>query len=113
MLPHGETVTVHRPGGVDRWGQRLPGTRHTISGCGFGPSRGPGRASSEEVTEQANRVVTGLIMYAAHGADVGALDVVERADGTRWHVLGDPDRWSSPLTGWAAGVEVALERVTG
>lgn len=107
-LPYGETVTVERPGGTNRWGDTLPGTEHTSECWAFAP-----RTSSED-NEQANQVITGLTGYGPPGADVAAQDVIRRGDGTRWHVDGDIGQWGpSPLTGWHPGVEVALRRVTG
>lgn len=112
-LPHGETVAVNRRGGTDKWGQDLPGTQHTVGPCGFAPRTATGSRNSTEDNAQRNTVITGLTMYAPWGADITSQDVIVRGDGSRWHVEGDVGEWLSPLTGWRAGIEVALVRVSG
>lgn len=107
MYPHGETVTVERAGGTDQWGDPLPGTEFQRHGVAFAP-----RTSSEQ-NSQGNTVIVGLTMFDAYDADLRPTDVIRRADGRRYQVVGEPGPWRSPLTGWEAGVEVALERVTG
>jgi len=107
---HGESVTVLRPGTLDRYGDPVPGnpsTTHTIEGCAFAPR------SSTELHAQVNTVIVGLTMYAPSGADIKATDTIQRSDGTRWNVEGQPGVWSSPFTGWQPGIVAALERVTG
>jgi len=106
-FPHGETATVQRPGGETRYGDKLPGTEHTLTGCVFAPRE------STELHEFRNTVIVGLTMYAPAGADIRATDTVVRSDGTRWRVEGQPGVFTSPFTGWTPGVVVALERVTG
>lgn len=106
-FPYGETVTVIRTTRSARYGDTTDGTSFTLSGCGFAP-RG-----SSELEEQRVTVITGYTMYAPADADIRPTDVVVRESGTRWQVKGEPGYWVSPFTGWAAGIEVALERVTG
>lgn len=104
---HGETVTVTRPGGTSRYGDPLPGVDHVLDGVGFAPRY------STELTAQRSTVIVGLTMLADVGADVLPVDVITRANGKKYQVEGEPGEWISPLTGWHAGVEVALVRVTG
>lgn len=109
-----ETVTIERPGGTDKWGQKLPSTEHTSEGWGFAPTTGTGgQRSSTEDNYQHNTVIRVSTGYGPPDADVADQDVIRRADGTRWQVEGDPGRWRNPLTGWPAGTEVSLRRVTG
>lgn len=110
-LPYGVTLTVHRAT-RDDFGDPGPEITHTIGGCALAP-----RQSSEPVEAGRATVIVGLTAYLPHGADVRAADVVVpsagRWAGTRWKVEGDAGDWSSPFSGWTAGAEVALERVTG
>ena len=103
---------MHRPAGRDDFGNPLPGTRHTITGCVVAP-----RAGTETNAGVQQQVITGLAAYLPFGADIRAADIVELTEGrwagTRWNVVGEVGDWSSPFTGWRAGAEVALERVTG
>ncbi|MER5671156.1 hypothetical protein [Pseudonocardia alni] len=103
----GISVRVHRLAGVDRFGDRLPGTTHVVSGCALAP-----RTSSED-NPRGSTVIVGLTLYGPYGADIRAEDVVELEGGSRYEVVGEPGHWASPFTGWAPGCEVALERVTG
>lgn len=113
-MPHGETITVQRPAGTDRYGQPLPGTSHTIPGCGWAPRAAAtfGARSTEEHFQTA-QVSTDRVLYPPYGADIGPQDEVIFGDGTRWQVEGDPSSWRSPLTGHAPGMEVTLRRVSG
>lgn len=106
-FPFGETVTVQRPGGRDRYGDVSPGTEFNVEGVGFAP-----RYSNETNSDNRNTVITGLQMYVPIGIELRPTDVVVR-NGVKWRVQGLPGEWVSPLTGWKAGIEVALERVTG
>lgn len=102
----GETVTVSRPGGTNRYGDPLSATDHQLTGCVVAP------AGSDEQTDRADQVTTRLVVYADLDADVTAIDRLVRADGTRWQVVGEPDRYHSPFA--PDGVcEIHIERVTG
>lgn len=108
-FPHGVAVTVHRPGGVDQFGDPDPGsppTTHVLTGCAVAP-----RSTSENDARGAT-VIIGLSLYADHDADIGPADKVE-VDGVRYEVVGEPGRWRNPYTANKAGLEVALQRVTG
>ncbi|TDQ01249.1 hypothetical protein EV186_1021117 [Labedaea rhizosphaerae] len=102
----GETVTVSRPGGTNRYGDPLPATEHQVTGCVIAP------AGSDEQTDRQEQVTRRATVYADVDADVGATDRLVLADGTRWQVIGDPQRYRSPFA--PAGVcQVHIERVTG
>lgn len=104
--PFSETVTVSRPSGTDRYGDPLPATEHSLVGV-FAPG------SSGEATDREDQVTSLSAFYVADlNADVTAVDRLLRADGTRWQVAGDPERFSSPFV--PAGVcAVHMERITG
>lgn len=106
-LPFGQSVTVHRPGGTDRFGDRLAGTTHTVSGCAVAP------AGSSESYGRGETVTTGVALYGPYGSDIKASDVIELADGSRFEVVGEPAHWKSPFTALEAGMQVFVERVTG
>jgi hypothetical protein len=104
----GQTITVQRPSGVDRYGDTLPTTQHTIDGCVLAP------VSSAEVTDRADQVTTRMSVHVLNpDTDVVATDRVVLADGTRWAVVGDPDRFRSPFVANAGVCVIHLERVTG
>jgi hypothetical protein len=105
-FPFGQTVTVHRYA-LDRLGDRAETEHHTVAGCGFAP-----RVSTEN-TDRAEQVTATAELYTPTGADIGPQDVIELADGSRWEVTGDPQRWVNPLTGWHPGGVVLLTKVTG
>ncbi|MBP2341119.1 hypothetical protein JOF41_007373 [Saccharothrix coeruleofusca] len=115
-MNHTFTATIERPNSRDEWGDEQPGTTHQVPGCALAP-----RTSSER-EEQRDTVIVGLTLFAPHGADIQAQDLVRLpADrmvpaiyhDTVWRVQGEAGSWASPLTGWTPGVEIALERVTG
>ncbi|PRX95574.1 hypothetical protein [Allonocardiopsis opalescens] len=107
MFAHPITVTVRRPGARDRYGDPLPGTEHTVEGCAVYPR------TSTETAVTGTTVITGRTLLAPIGADIAPDDQVVLPDGSLWSVVGDTGPWSSPLTGWAPGLEAALERVQG
>ena len=102
----GETVTVSRPGGTNRYGDPLAATEHAVTGCVIAP------AGSDEQTEGQDQVTRQATVYADLDADVTAVDRLVLADGTRWQVVGEPQRYRSPFA--PQGVcQVKIERVTG
>lgn len=107
-LPYAEVVLVHRRGERDDFGQVGPTTTHSIGSVAFAPRR-----TTETNTATRNTVVYGLTAYMPFNANIRSSDVVERRDGSKWQVVGEPMRWRSPMTGWQPGCEVDLERATG
>ncbi|WP_027944032.1 hypothetical protein [Amycolatopsis taiwanensis] len=103
----GHTITVSRPAGVNRYGDPLPATEHTIGDCVLAPH------GSVEITERSDQVTTHLTVYTRVDADVTATDRVVLADGTRWQVSGEPQRWRNPFTDAGGVCQIDLERVTG
>lgn len=107
-----ETVTVERPGGVDRYGDPLTPTTRQLAGCVFAP-RSSNEGATQDGQPRPGAVTTGLTMYAPPGAGLDPVDVVVRTDGSRWQVEGDAGQWVNPFTGATPGIEVALTRVEG
>src|SRR5690606_21170912 len=74
LLPHGETVTIVRPGPPtqDEYGNDVPGTPVEIDvpGCGVAPR------TSSEITDARDTVIVGLTLYAPAGTDLRATDRV-------------------------------------
>lgn len=105
----GLAITVIRPGGVDKFGDPdgSPETTHVVAGCAVVP-----RGSSES-DNRGTTVITGLTLYAPYGADIGPADVILLPSGLRYTVQGEVGRWKNWHTGREAGLEVALQRVTG
>jgi hypothetical protein len=112
-FPFGTTITVHRTV-QDRYGNVTDTADHAVAGCALAPSSGSsGQSASTEDTDRRDTVIRGLVLYGPPGADIQATDVIELPDGTRWQVDGDTGSWTSPFSGWRAGVQVSLSRVTG
>ena len=99
-----QTVTVIR-GGVDRYGNPLPGTERQIDQCVVAPT----------ATSSAGGVMgwssTDYTLYPPSGADIRQGDQVRLADGTLWKVDGAPFAWGNPFTGTTPGGEVRIVRV--
>lgn len=114
-LPHGDTVTIVRPGAPtrDAYGNDVPGTPTEIqvAGCGISPRDSTGSASNE-ITDARDTVISGLTLYAPYGTDIRATDKV-RVGGQLYEVEGLPGSFRSPLTGSTGPVVAALELVTG
>jgi len=106
MLSGALTVTVHRSGGVNEFGDRQPGTAHHLHGCIVAPG------GSNESRQRGETVTSRAVVYAPCGADVRADDQLT-IGGLRYEVIGTPSRWASPASGTAYGVEIQAERVTG
>lgn len=105
------TIVIVRPtaGGLDRNNDPIPGvpTRIALPGAGCAP-----RSSTDMRDGGRDGAITGLTVYAPAGVDVRATDSVE-VDGDLYEIDGVPGHWTSPLTGWAAGVEIPLRKATG
>jgi hypothetical protein len=108
MSPFGITVEV-------LGGERdLDGDLHdeqpvgTITGAAFAPG------TSTEDNDRKSQVVTTGTLYVPPGAfPVTAQHRIRFPGGAVWTVDGAPGTWSNPLTGWSAGGEIRLRRVTG
>lgn len=114
-LPHGDTVTIVRPGAPTRdpYGNYIPGpaTEIPVPGCGVAPRDGTS-ASNNELTDARDTVITGLTVFAPSGTDVRATDKM-RVGGDLYDVVGLPGSFRSPFTASAGPVVVSLELVTG
>ncbi|WP_406122910.1 head-tail adaptor protein [Streptomyces canus] len=114
-LPHGDTVTIVRPGEPtqDAYGNDVPGapTEIPVPGCGVSPRDGTG-AGANELTDARDTVFSGLTIYAPYGTDIRATDRV-RVGGDLYDVVGLPGSFRSPFTGSTGPVVAALELVTG
>ncbi|WP_134663996.1 hypothetical protein [Amycolatopsis sp. CFH S0078] len=103
----GQTITVSRPAGTNRYGDPLPPAEHPVTDCVLAP------AGSTEDTDRADQVSSRVTVYTGLDADVTATDRVVLPDGTRWAVTGEPERYRSPFTTGAGVCVINLERVTG
>lgn len=70
----------------------------------------PGGGS--EQTQGRDSLIDQPAVYLPAGTDVRHIDAVVIGS-DRFEVDGEPQIWTSPLTGWAPGVEVRLRRATG
>lgn len=108
MAPFGVTVEV-------LGGERdLDGDLHdeqvigTIAGAAFAPG-----TSSEDNDRKAQVVAAGVLYVPPGSFPVTAQHRIRFPGGAVWTVDGTPGIWSNPLTGWSAGGEIRLSRVTG
>jgi hypothetical protein len=103
----GQQLTVSRPAGTNRYGDPLPATEHSLDDCVLAPG------GSSESTDRADQVTARMTVYAGLRADVLATDRVTLPDGTRWQVVGEPQRFLSPFTADYGVCVINLERMTG
>ena len=97
------------PGGVDKYGDRIPGdaSRLELDGCGVAP-----RYSNDLNEPGRNGVMIGLTVFAPFNTDIVNGDQVE-IDGALYDIEGDVGAWHQFMTGWNAGKEIALRRAEG
>lgn len=112
MFEDGEPVTWHRyrGGGTDRYGDPAPATFEDVvlERVGFAPE-----STVEPRDAASQRVVSEAKLYLAEPIDYTAQDEFT-ARGVRFGVEGQSaGGWLNPFTGWAAGQEILLRRVTG
>lgn len=89
-------------------------TVYTPTDRSWGPCAIAPRASVEREDSRTPAVVTGLTIYGPAASFTANSQVVIPSGpyaGT-WDVEGIPGVWSSPFTGWAPGVEVAVTRAS-
>jgi hypothetical protein len=113
--PFGETVTVldGSPSTPDGYGNdtRLYPVKAVYSNVPVAPADANGTGGNEYLDGR-DTVIIGLTVYLPDGASVSPTDrMLVRGD--TWEVVGSPQPWQSPFTGWRPGVPVALSRVTG
>jgi hypothetical protein len=107
-FPYAETITVYREQ-RNRFGDVTRADERRIEGVAFAP-----RTSSEAGGDMRTAVVrSGLTVYIPAVSGLTAQHRIVRADGTEWRVAGAAAQWRNPLTGWAPGEQVEVERVTG
>jgi len=68
--------------------------------------------STEDSTDR-ETVRQEATLYAPAGTVFLATDRIQTPDGARWQVVGSPNLWQQPITGWSPGVAVHIELVSG
>ncbi len=112
-FPYGLILTI-RTGSTSAEDIYGDSTAATPDDTDWGPCALAPRASTERVDNRTPAVVTALTIYGPQpGPGSGALLVIPSGPyaGT-WEIDGIPGVWSSPFTGWAPGVEVAVKRAS-
>jgi hypothetical protein len=97
------------PGGVDIDGYPVVSTttETELGGVFVAPRQ------SLEITDRARAgVIVGLTLYGPIDTDIVHTDRL-RVDGVLYEVDGEVGQWTQPMSGWRAGLTVALSRVTG
>lgn len=107
-FPFGQPITLVKrvKGAPDSFGNDTWTTTTTAVVGAFAP------VASVELVQGQDVITTQPTVYLPAGTDVSALDAVQ-IDGKQYEVDGDPHNWVNPYTGWHAGLEVRLRRVTG
>lgn len=122
-FPFGVTVGIYRPGDQDWTGDKAPGEVHDIGPCAIWPdesSKGSARtAGATETTVRRDTTTTVMsIAIADSDADVLSSDLAylpgdNRSQPARWQINGSPSVYTSPFTGWRAGLLIQVKRVSG
>jgi hypothetical protein len=106
-FPFGASVRVWREE-RNRLGDTVLVDERWLDGVAIAP-----RVSNEGGGDIRTAVVTqGLTMYAPAGHGLTAHHRVE-VGGVVYQVQGEPGSWRSPLTDWAAGDQIELDRTEG
>jgi hypothetical protein len=106
-FPFGQTVQVFRED-RNRFGDVTRVDERELDGVAIAP-----RVSNEGGGDlRTATVTTGLTMYAPPDHGLTAQHSVE-VDGVVYRVQGSPGSWRSPLTDWAAGDQIELDRTEG
>lgn len=100
-------MTVQRPGGRNRDGDRTPGESHTLHGVAIDPSGGV-----EQVDDRSGDHGRRITLYAAPDADIRDGDRVTLPGGVVYRVEGAPAAWRYVYTGRDVGVVVRCVEVT-
>lgn len=109
--PHGQPVTVERPTWTtDAYGNQV---RESFSPVGSLPAA-VAPLSPAELTELGRQgVEVDLALYCDDpDADIAAHDRITTG-GAIYEAVGEPERWRSPFSGWAAGARILIKRIEG
>jgi hypothetical protein len=112
-FPNGVTLTI-RTGSSSAEDIYGDSTATSPTDTAWGPCALAPRTSTERADNRTPAVVTALTIYGPQpGPTSGARVVIPSGTyaGT-WEVEGIPGEWTSPFTGWAPGVEVAVKRAS-
>lgn len=104
------TVTIIRPGSIDRFGDPTAATEIPVAGCKVWP------AGSTEVEGQQDTVTYDVSVLMPAGTDVKATDQIRIGDpatGDLFDIVGRPQVFTNVFTGTTPGVLVNLRQVTG
>ena len=105
---------VHRDG-FDRYGDPVAGEPVEHRNVVWWPRYGASPSSNEAPGELYTTTTTTRLMRFNPGADVQQGDNITIGSPTadkRWHVIGEPFDWESPLTGARPGLVAEVEAVS-
>jgi hypothetical protein len=116
-FPFGRTVTVWREV-QNRFGDETVTEERTMSGCALYPTGSTeggdtARGGGEVGGDRSTLIVSELTMLCPPGSGITATHRVRLPDGSVWRVVGQPNSWLHPMTGWTPGEQVNLQRVQG
>lgn len=114
MFKHGETVVRLRRqmiadpySGENTQGSWDDADELPIAGVAIGPS-----STQEVMADDRQQLITSMSLYGPQGLDVEPEDRIRARSGL-WDVTGEEQQWSNPFTGWDAGSEYQVRKVTG
>lgn len=115
FFPNGDTVTILRSGGRDKYGDTSYVESHEIHNVGIHYSDGRKVKSNDDESEVDNRdtFITEITLYCPIGSDILVTDKVELPDGSLCRVARKPLPFKSPLTGWSPGISVNVRLIEG
>lgn len=115
LLVHGDTITILRSGGRNKFGDTSYEESHQIHNVGIHWSDGRRVKSNDDESQVDNRdtFATDITLFCPIGSDIVVTDKVELPDGSMCRVARKPFPQKSPFTGWSPGVVVALRLIEG
>lgn len=115
LFANGDTITILRSGGRDKYGDTSYEESHEIDNVGIHYSDGRRVKSNDDESEIETRAtfVTDIVLYCPIGSDILVTDKVELPDGSLCRVTRKPFLMKSPITGWSPGITVFLRLIEG
>ncbi|MDE8648081.1 hypothetical protein PXH69_24180 [Rhodococcus qingshengii] len=115
MFTNGDSVTILRSGGRNRFGDTEYEESHQIHNVGIHYSDGRKVKSNDDESEAEFRdtFVTDITLFCPTGSNIEVTDKVELPDGSICRVTRKPFPFKSPISGWAPGMTVMLRLIEG
>lgn len=92
---------------TDRFGDASTASDGAVAGCFWWPT------TTTEAEDGQSQVITSRDLAAPTGHGITSHHRLRFPDASVWRVVGDPEPWQSPMSGWAPGDVIHLEQVRG